>query len=74
MFLREVQEDGSDIFLGVVRIDRCDHVETLMENPKHTNEENLALPAGHPEIVWTIASELVASERFIPLTSIFRAF
>lgn len=58
-FIREVQEDGSEVFLGDIGIDRCADMESLLGEPKHSNEENLALPAGHPEIIWTIGCECV---------------
>jgi len=60
-FIREVQEDGSDVLLGDIGIDRCADVEDLLEKSRHSNEVNLALPAGHPEIVWTIGNYLVSS-------------
>lgn len=60
-YLREVQEDGSDIFLGDIGIDRCADVEGLIENPKVDNAANLSLPSGHPDIVWTIGYFLVPS-------------
>ncbi|KAJ3575239.1 hypothetical protein NP233_g1228 [Leucocoprinus birnbaumii] len=56
-FLREIQEDGSDVFLGDISIDRCAEVEDLMENTRVTNTANLSLPPGHPEIIWTIGCE-----------------
>lgn len=66
-FLREVREDGSGMFLGDVGLVRCRDI--LLENPKHDNTTNLALPIGHPDIIWTIGGILfpVACEfvRFI---------
>jgi hypothetical protein len=52
-----VQEDGSDIFLGDIGLDRCAEVEELMENPKVDNATNLSLPPGHPDVVWTLGCE-----------------
>lgn len=51
-FLREVQEDGSDMFLGDVGLFRCPDIQ--LENPKHDLATNRALPAGHPDIIWSI--------------------
>lgn len=52
-FLRELQEDGSDIFLGDIGVFRCPHMEVL-EVPKHDNATNQNLPPGNHDIVWTI--------------------
>ncbi|KAF9446119.1 acyl-CoA N-acyltransferase [Macrolepiota fuliginosa MF-IS2] len=57
--LRELQEDGSDIFLGDIGLIRCPDIP--LENSKHDNATNRALPVGHPEIIWTIGDYLVAS-------------
>lgn len=57
-FLREVQEDGSDIFLGDIGLFRCPHMEAL-ETPEHDNAINQALPPGHLDIVWTIGGTSV---------------
>lgn len=51
-FLREVQEDGSDVFLGDVGFSRCSDI--LLEDAKYDNDANLELPAGDGDIVWTI--------------------
>ncbi len=51
-FLRELQRDGSDIFLGDVGLFRCSRI--LLENPKHDDATNLTLSGGHNDIVWTI--------------------
>ncbi|EKM82246.1 hypothetical protein AGABI1DRAFT_126577 [Agaricus bisporus var. burnettii JB137-S8] len=34
---------------------------TQLENAKHDNETNMILPAGNPDIVWTIGDFVVAS-------------
>ncbi|KXN88940.1 hypothetical protein AN958_06811 [Leucoagaricus sp. SymC.cos] len=60
-FLREIQEDGSDIFIGDIELDRCSQVEVFLENPKVRNAENLRLPAGCSDTVWTIGYFLAPS-------------
>jgi hypothetical protein len=52
-FLREIQEDGSELLLGHMGIFRCPHI-TLLDNPKYDSEINSSLPTGHTDIVWTI--------------------
>ncbi|XP_006462275.1 hypothetical protein AGABI2DRAFT_71320 [Agaricus bisporus var. bisporus H97] len=59
-FLREIQEDGSELFVGDIGFLRCSEV-TLLEDPKHDNETNMKLPIGDPDIVWTIGDFVVAS-------------
>ncbi|KAF5352386.1 hypothetical protein D9756_005806 [Leucocoprinus leucothites] len=59
-FLRELQEDGTDVYLGDIGLTRCPQVEVL-DNPELDSEANSSLPAGHPSIVWTFGDWLVPS-------------
>ncbi|KXN84571.1 hypothetical protein AN958_12319 [Leucoagaricus sp. SymC.cos] len=52
-FLREIQEDGTEIFLGDIGITRCPDT-TLLGSPKHDTATNSALPVLHPDVVWTL--------------------
>ena len=53
--IREVKEDGSDIFLGDCSFVRCswDQVKDVVERKKLCEQTN-ALPVGHPDLVWSI--------------------
>jgi hypothetical protein len=58
-FLREIQEDGSELFVGDLGFIRCSDIQS--ENPKHDNETNLNLPPGDPDIVWTLGGSSISS-------------
>lgn len=56
--LREVKEDGSDVFIGSLAITTCVYGELMgpdgvdWENKKKQEDENNSLKAGDPRIVW----------------------
>jgi hypothetical protein len=63
-YIREVREDGSDIFIGDVGMMRCMHGELMgpggvldWSNKAKFEEENNAIPAGEPHIIWSIGGE-----------------
>jgi hypothetical protein len=57
-FLREVKEDGSDVFIGSLDITTCIYGELMgpdgvdWENKKKLEDENNSLKAGDARIVW----------------------
>jgi hypothetical protein len=58
-FLREVKEDGSDVFIGSLDITTCLYGEVMgpdgvvdWENKKKLEDENKSLEAGDAQIVW----------------------
>ena len=57
-FLREVKEDGSDIFIGVLGINPSVYGELMgpdgvnWENKKKLEEENNSLKTGDARIIW----------------------
>lgn len=53
--LREVQEDGTDVYLGDVRIDRSFEFEYLRDKVKEEAlvKENASRPVGDSEIIWS---------------------
>lgn len=55
-YIREVREDGTDIFLGDLRITRCNYrdIENVAEKARMA-EANQAREAGDAEIVWCVA-------------------
>lgn len=51
--LREVQEDGTDIFLGDIGVDRCGYPDVKDEaERKRLWDTNLAYPVGDDKINW----------------------
>lgn len=66
-FLREVKEDGTDVFIGSLTITTCVHGELMgpdgvdWENKKKREDENNSLKAGDPRIVWCFGDYLAAS-------------
>ena len=56
--LREIKEDGSDVFIGSLNITTCLYGELMgpngvdWENKKKLEDENNSLKAGDPRIVW----------------------
>ena len=66
-FIREVQEDGSDVFIGDMGFMRCPNGELMgpdglldkvnWENKAKMEEENNALAVGDPKIIWSIGGE-----------------
>lgn len=54
--LREVQPDGTDVFIGDIGIIRSGRFEYLRDKGKEKTltEYNASLPAGNPEIIWDI--------------------
>jgi RimJ/RimL family protein N-acetyltransferase len=66
-YLREIQADGSELFVGDIGFIRCPDIP--FENPKHDNETNLKLPTGDPNIVWTIGGLYNESSHTLYLTS-----
>ncbi|KAI0782496.1 hypothetical protein BC629DRAFT_558308 [Irpex lacteus] len=60
--LREVQEDGTDIFLGDIGCDRCGYPDVVdQEEKSRLTFANDQLPPGDKDIVWCIGDYLVAS-------------
>ncbi|KAI0094190.1 hypothetical protein BDY19DRAFT_911655 [Irpex rosettiformis] len=60
--LREVQSDGSDVFLGDVGCDRCGYPDVVdPEEKSRLTFTNDQLPPGDKDIVWCIGDYLVAS-------------
>jgi hypothetical protein len=57
-YLREVKEDGSDVFIGSLSITTCVYGELMgpdgvdWENKKKQEDENNSLNAGDARIVW----------------------
>jgi hypothetical protein len=62
-YLREVKEDGSDVFIGSLALTRCLYGELMgsdglhWENKKKLEDENNSLKAGDARIVWSFGSE-----------------
>ena len=59
--IREVQEDGTDIYIGDIGILRCGHGELMdlvngvdWENASERQKFNYSLELGDPRILWTI--------------------
>ena len=58
--LREIQEDGSDIFIGDIGISRCGYGELMdlngvdWENASERKKFNDSLELGDPHILWSI--------------------
>ena len=63
-YLREVKEDGSDVFIGSLAITRCVYGEVMgpngvdWENKKKREDENNSLKTGDPRIVWCFGGKL----------------
>ena len=63
-YLREVKEDGSDVFIGSLDITACVYGELMgpdgidWENKKKLEDENKSLKAGDDRIVWCFGSRL----------------
>jgi len=66
-FLREVNEDGTDVFIGSITITTAVHGELMgpdgvdWENKKKREEENNSLEVGDPRIIWCFGDYLAAS-------------
>jgi len=66
-YLREVKEDGSEVFIGSLGIDTCIYGEFMgpdgidWENKKKLEDENNCLKAGDARIVWCLGDYLAAS-------------
>ncbi|KAF9055981.1 hypothetical protein BJ165DRAFT_464031 [Panaeolus papilionaceus] len=69
--LREIQEDGSDIFIGDIGFMRCAHGEYMeqeegksdWENKKKREEENAMIPVGDPRIIWSFGDYIARSHQ-----------
>jgi len=61
-YLREVKEDGSEVFIGSLGINTCIYGEFMgtdgidWENKKKLEDENNSLKAGDARIVWCLAA------------------
>lgn len=59
--IREIQEDGSDKYLGHLRISRCKHGELMngdkvdWEGAQNNMDANDKLEVGDPAILWSFA-------------------
>lgn len=65
--LREIQEDGTDIFIGDIGIHRCAFDEE--KNPevqRQLSEENARREVGDPEIVWCVGCKEVSHAHEFP--------
>lgn len=60
--LRELKEDGSDIFIGDISLVRCMHGELMgpagpdgvdWDNKVSREESNNQIPNGDPQIIWS---------------------
>ena len=62
-YLREVKEDGSDVFIGSLALTTCLYGELMgpdgldWENKKKLEDENNKLKAGDARIVWSFGSK-----------------
>jgi hypothetical protein len=56
-FLREVQDDGTDVFLGDIAFMRCQRMGLVrtesVNSEQELTEENSRLACGDPKIVWS---------------------
>jgi len=66
-FLREIKEDGTELFIGDVGIYRCNHGEVMGPNgldwdsKAKYEEENNKLTVGDEGIIWSIGDFLIGS-------------
>ena len=71
-FLREVKEDGTEVFIGSLAIHTNVHGELMnpdgvdWENKKKWEEENNKLEAGDPRIIWCFGGKYCVGS---PMTS-----
>ena len=63
--LREIKEDGSDVFIGDLTIKTCVYGELMCpdgvvdwENKKKQEDENNSLEVGDARIVWCLGGKL----------------
>lgn len=58
--LREVQENGTEVYIGEIGVDRCNYPE-LDNSPKKAKlvKENWEREDGDPEIVWCIGGKFI---------------
>ncbi|KAF7314954.1 N-acetyltransferase domain-containing protein [Mycena indigotica] len=59
--IREMQTDGTDVFIGNITIKRCNWWDVQAPERERLKEANAALPTGHPEIVWQLSDFLASS-------------
>lgn len=58
--LREVKDDGTDIFIGDLGVIRCTHGELMgsggvdWANKKALEERNNSIAVGDPSIIWSM--------------------
>ena len=56
--IRELQDDGSDIFLGSLDITRCTRFDYLLDKEREALvEQNLRFAVGDSRIIWEIGCE-----------------
>lgn len=61
--IREVQEDGTDIYIGDIGISRCGYGELMnlngvdWENASKRKKTNDSLDVGDPSIIWSIGGK-----------------
>jgi len=64
-YIREVKEDGSDVFIGNISIVRCAHGELMntdnvdWERAAQNKADNEKIELGDPNIIWSIGGEFV---------------
>jgi hypothetical protein len=69
--IREVKADGTDVYLGDIRIDRCAAEEMNDDNGDPENsliDANLAKQTGDPSIIWTIGGTQQSTGKLLPYT------
>ncbi|KAF8973492.1 acyl-CoA N-acyltransferase [Flammula alnicola] len=65
--IREVKEDGTDMFIGTISLCRCDSGELMntdsvdFDHAEQNTTENNKLEVGDPNIVWSIGDYLAPS-------------
>ncbi|KAF9817994.1 hypothetical protein IEO21_03069 [Rhodonia placenta] len=59
--LREIKEDGSEVYLGDIAFRRCDYLHVAHEERLRLSEENARRQVGDPALVWCIGYYLASS-------------
>ena len=62
-YLREVKDDGTDIFIGDLGVMRCAHGELMgsgavdWANKEALEERNNSIAVGDPSIIWSMGGK-----------------
>ncbi|KZT02496.1 uncharacterized protein LAESUDRAFT_730244 [Laetiporus sulphureus 93-53] len=59
--IREVQEDGTDVFLGDICLRRCAFQYEELDEQRRLSEENASREVGDPNLVWCVGDYLASS-------------